>query len=67
MVIVGGSCGNSGRSCTTVVFVENESSFYYFFHPFFTAALDLTVGFLVINEQSGPFVELLILAEAINE
>lgn len=33
----------------------------------FTPALDLTVGFLVINDQSGALVELFILAEAMNE
>lgn len=54
-----------GVSCTTEVLTGNETAFYYYF---FTAALDLTVGFLVINDQSGPLEELLlILAETTNE
>lgn len=59
-VTVGVRCGDNGCSCTTEVLTGNESAF-------FTAALDLTVGFLVINDQSGPLVDLFILAEAMNE
>lgn len=50
VVTVGVSCGNNGRSCTTEVLAGNESAFYYFV---LTAALDLTDGFLVINDPSG--------------
>lgn len=55
------------RTSVTQRFSLEMNLHFIIFSFLFTTALDLTVGFLVINDQSGPLVELFILAEAMNE